>query len=635
MSIPKKIHYCWFGGNPLPPLALKCIESWKKYLPDYEIKEWNESNFDVHCCKYVEEAYQERKWAFVSDYARFHALYNEGGVYFDTDIECLTDFDEIIANDAFFGFGRRSLTLPVFGANEQHPVISMILDDYHKRSFYRNDGSLDQTTIEITAEKILKQHYGLVMNGQKQQLRDGIMIYPKEYFSSTDWQTGIITRNPKLKVIHYADGSWLSDEEKLALKMRRKAISVFGAKLGGFVGTVLYLIKRDGIKGIYSHGMSFLRRKTAKPFMKVSRKLFAKKNRIVCQNFAGKGYGDNPKYIVEALLKSGRSYDIVWLVSEQGRYSFPKGVRTVKTNTFAEMFALATASVWIDNNRKKSTIWKAPDQFYIQTWHGFYPLKKLEKDAQDQLTPAYVESAKHDAQMTDLMVSGCKPRTNLYRTAFWYEGEIIECGSPRNDVLFQKNSELPHTVRRFFGLKDDVKVVLYAPTFRDNHSTAAYNINYHGLCDVLEQRFGGNWVCLVRLHPAVSHLDGVVAYDERVINASVYDDIQELFVAADLLVSDYSDCIFEFALTGKPVFMYASDLDEYTRTRDFYYNIRDLYYPLAQTNEELREMICGFDSEEYRVKNERFLKEICSYEQGYASQTIAERIATICFQKGR
>ena len=626
MSIPKKIHYCWFGGNPLPTLMVKCINSWKKILPDYEIKEWNESNFDIHCCKYVENAYTEKKWAFVSDYARFYALYNEGGIYFDTDIECLTTFDDIIDCDAFFGFGRRSLTLPVFGAKKNHPLFAHIIEYYNTKSFYKEDGLLDTTTIEITAEKMLVKYYGLLMNGEYQLLPDGIRIYPKEYFSSTDWQTGIITKNPKLKVIHYADGSWISDDQKKAIAIKRKAISIFGEKLGTVVGTAVYLLEKEGIGSFFKHGHSYMLRTCTKPYMKVCRKLFAKKNRIVCENFAGKGYGDNPKYIAQELLRRNKGYDIVWLVAKKGIYDFPKGIREVKTNTFSELYALATASVWIDNNRKNLHIYKAEDQFYIQTWHGYYPLKKLEKDASGQLTPEYIEAAKHDAAITDLMSSGCKARTDVYRSAFWYKGKILECGTPRNDILFTNNKETTNRVRSNFNIPDNKRIVLYAPTFRDDHSTTAYNMDYHRLCEALHRKFGGEWICMVKLHPAISSQDGIVKYDNEVINASGYSDIQELFVVSDIVISDYSDCIFEATLAGKLVLLYASDLDEYIRTRDFYYDLRSLHYKIARSNLELEQIIKDFDVEEFEHSSKVFLDGIQSYERGCASATIVDRI---------
>ncbi|RGX78343.1 hypothetical protein DXA68_12330 [Bacteroides stercorirosoris] len=137
VMIPKIIHYCWFGGKPLPPKAKKYIESWKKFCPDYEIKEWNESNFDVHCCRYVEEAYNAKKWAFVSDYARFLALYNEGGIYFDTDIEVLKPFDNLLGCGAFFGFGWETLTLPVFGASKALIVIERFYTTMNKEHLFK------------------------------------------------------------------------------------------------------------------------------------------------------------------------------------------------------------------------------------------------------------------------------------------------------------------------------------------------------------------------------------------------------------------------------------------------------------------------------------------------------------------
>lgn len=246
--IPKKIHYCWFGGNPLPEEYIGYMESWRKFFPDYIIKKWNESNFDVHCCRYVEEAYNAKKWAFVSDYARFSALYQEGGIYFDTDIEVIKSFDDIIDCNAFFGFSSpNSLTLPVFGSDCKQNCFKDILDYYNSRSFVKEDGSFDTTTIEITAKKILVEKYNLQMDGQYQELTDGIKVYSKEYFYSTDWRTGIIEENPDLHIIHYAEASWLSDDDRANTIRRRKLIKKYGVKLGGLLS--------DGIAYYHLHGI--------------------------------------------------------------------------------------------------------------------------------------------------------------------------------------------------------------------------------------------------------------------------------------------------------------------------------------------------------------------------------------------
>ena len=182
--IPKKIHYCWFGGNSLPELATKCIDSWKKFCPDYEIIEWNESNFDINCCDYVREAYQAKKWAFVSDYARFKILYENGGLYFDTDVEMIKSLDDIISNGGFMG--RESdadvsvapgLGLAVSPGLE---LYREILDFYHKQHFINKDGNLNlNTVVDYTTEILLK--YGLKNTEEIQQIA-GINIYPKEYF---------------------------------------------------------------------------------------------------------------------------------------------------------------------------------------------------------------------------------------------------------------------------------------------------------------------------------------------------------------------------------------------------------------------------------------------------------------------
>ena len=187
--IPKVIHYCWFGGNPLPEDAKKCIASWKKYLPDYEIKEWNESNFDVNCCPYVKEAYEAKKYAFVSDYARFHVLYQEGGLYFDTDVEVIKNMDYIIAAGNFMGFEKslatkqqesgttpRNSVLGVapglgLGVNPGLALLGELLDFYEiKEHFAIEDG----TVVDYTTD-LLRKH-GLVEEHRLQKVAD-ITIY--------------------------------------------------------------------------------------------------------------------------------------------------------------------------------------------------------------------------------------------------------------------------------------------------------------------------------------------------------------------------------------------------------------------------------------------------------------------------
>ena len=622
--IPKIIHYCWFGGNPLPKTAIRYIETWKKYNPDYIIKEWNENNFDIHCCRYVEEAYNAKKWAFVSDYARFFALYKEGGIYLDTDIEVLKPFDDLLNCGAFWGFGWETLTLPVFGASKGLECYKKIIDYYNTRLFVKLNGEYDLAPIETVALKILQADYALKLNGEKQTLKEDIIIYPKEYFCSTKWATGEIVRYQELYVIHYAEGSWLSEGQKSITRIKRVCQKIFGRKIGDVIGTAIGLIRTQGFISLFGHGRNFIIRQIGGQIMQIISNIYINNEKIIFDNFLGRGYGDNPKYIAKELLSRNLGLDIVWIVKESNN-SFPKGIRTVNRGSFREIFELASAGIWVDNVRKEEFVYKNPKQFYIQTWHGFYPLKKMEKDAIKTLSEDYIRSAIHDASITNLMVSGCKARTEIYRKAFWYDGEILECGLPRNDIFFTTNT-YRNKIKIFFKLQDNVRIVLYAPTFRDNGSTEAYNIDMNGVIHSMEKRYGGKWVFLVRLHPIISEKCNFINYNDEIVNACSYDDIQELFAASDFLITDYSDCMFEFSISKKPVLLYAPDLEEYTKYRSFYYDIRKLPYSIATDNELLKDQILQFDDFMYQNRIEKFFNTIGMFETGQASNIVVNYI---------
>lgn len=217
--IPKVVHYCWFGGNQLPDDAKKCIESWRKFFPEYEIKEWNERNFDVNCCDYVKEAYAAKKWAFVSDYARFWILYHEGGLYFDTDVEVIKDMSDIIAQGAFMGCETDDKCNPGLGlgANPGLGIYKEILDYYEKIHFLI-EGNTTETVVTHTS-KILKSH-GWVGNGEIEQI-EGVTIYPPEYFCPMDYKTGKLDITPNTRSIHWYTASWQSSYSKAKTKLQQ------------------------------------------------------------------------------------------------------------------------------------------------------------------------------------------------------------------------------------------------------------------------------------------------------------------------------------------------------------------------------------------------------------------------------
>lgn len=217
--IPKIIHYCWFGRGPLPELAQKCIASWKKYLPDYEIKEWNEDNFDVNIIPYTTEAYKAKKYAFVSDYARFWILYQYGGIYFDTDVEVIRPIDDIISKGNFMGFetdpkphskadvSEASVNPGLgMGVAPGLGIIKKMLDFYEGRHFEFIPGGIGQLTIvHITTEVLLKA--GLKLQQGIQQV-DDMWIYPAEYFCPINLKTGRIHVRPNTRTIHHYAGTW-------------------------------------------------------------------------------------------------------------------------------------------------------------------------------------------------------------------------------------------------------------------------------------------------------------------------------------------------------------------------------------------------------------------------------------------
>lgn len=219
--IPKKIHYCWFGGNPLPEKDKKCIESWKRLCPDYEIIRWDESNYDISKNLYMKEAYIAKKWGFVPDYARLDIIYNEGGIYLDTDVELVKNLDELLANDAFMGFEDGEHVSPglCIAAVPHHPTIGKLMKIYTGRQFVKTDGTLDLTPSPImNTDMLIKM--GLQQNNQKQVVA-GVTIFPKDYFCPKDYKTGKLQVTKNTYGIHWFNASWQSPHRKRMLKVRR------------------------------------------------------------------------------------------------------------------------------------------------------------------------------------------------------------------------------------------------------------------------------------------------------------------------------------------------------------------------------------------------------------------------------
>jgi len=248
--IPKIIHYCWFGDNPLPQLSVKCIESWRQYCPDYEIKEWNESNFDIYLNQYTKQAYEERKWAFVSDVARLHIVYNNGGIYLDTDVELLKSLDLLLNQDMYIGFESDEYinTGLGFGAVKKFHLVKKMLDIYNNQVFVNTDGTYNKTTCPINNTEVINQ-YGFVINNTKQS-KNGITVYPSTYFNPTDTYNQVIKIRKQTFSIHHCNASWEDPDIININKKRLPYINFFGKHLGPKIFAVIQIYKKDGIKSV-------------------------------------------------------------------------------------------------------------------------------------------------------------------------------------------------------------------------------------------------------------------------------------------------------------------------------------------------------------------------------------------------
>lgn len=350
------------------------------------------------------------------------------------------------------------------------------------------------------------------------------------------------------------------------------------------------------------------------------------KNKIVVCSYFGRGFSDNPKAIVNELIKRQCGYKIVWLVKKgENLEDFPRDVTIKRYDSLQYIYQLATAKMWIDNSRKYF-VYKKKKQVYLQTWHGYGP-KKFEKDVADKLSPEYVKIAIRDSKHCDLLLSNCGNLTDLYKRAFWYNGPIMEEGFPRNDIFFSDYSDIAVKVKDSLGIPRDKKILLYAPTFRVDYSLSSYILNYQDCLAALCKKFGGDWVVLYRLHPNIFKLSRNLKFDStQSFNGSFYEDAQEILIASNACISDYSSLMFDFALLKRPGFLFTPDVKDYKKDRNFYIDISRLPFPQAYSNKEMIKNITGFNMEKYSSDISKFLVEHRYNETGHASQKVADWI---------
>ncbi len=354
-------------------------------------------------------------------------------------------------------------------------------------------------------------------------------------------------------------------------------------------------------------------------------------NKILFWSDLGKRYSCNPRYLSEYILCNyPDKFDVVWMldISADMPRELPQGVRAVRYFSREWLYEIATAKYIVCNHRIPPHFFfkKREGQVYIQTWHSSLRLKTIEKDAEGDLSEKYIKDAIADSKQIDYIISGCGFSSRIFAESFWYNGRILECGTPRIDYLLSMTHSREALCTRA-GLDSKYKYALYAPTFRKGDRLDAYDIDTKRLTNTLSQRFGGAWRVLYRLHPNLVGRIALGELSEECINMTAYQDMQELLALSDMLITDYSSSMFDMAYLGKPCVLYVSDLKEYVaRERALYFDILELPFVIAQSNEELEARLREFDSEEYSKQTEAFLKSIGSFEKGAACKAIMDEI---------
>lgn len=352
------------------------------------------------------------------------------------------------------------------------------------------------------------------------------------------------------------------------------------------------------------------------------------KNRIFFNAYAGRTYGCNPKAITEYLLNNYKNeFEIIWEVcGDEVASSMPSEIIKVYVNTLRYFYYYYTSKIIIYNMRSSQLLYKRKKQVYIQTWHGGLPLKKIEKDAEKNLEADYIKMAKADSKKMDYLLSAGKLYTQIKRNCFWFDGEIVETGLPRNDILFQMKENEIEKQKEAYGAEGK-KIALYAPTFRNNKSIKDYQLDDQRLCEELGKKFGGEWIVFYKLHPNMLKYESELKPSSFAKIVPIKQDIQELLCIADCVFTDFSSLMFDVMLLKKPCFLYLNDSQQYLeQERGLYFELDQLPFPAGETQEDVFRLINNFNYDHYREEVEKFIDRIGSVDDGNACERVYQLI---------
>lgn len=362
--------------------------------------------------------------------------------------------------------------------------------------------------------------------------------------------------------------------------------------------------------------------------------------RIVFNSSMGKSYAGNPRYIYEYLVEHGqdKKWDCIWFY-EKEPYDIPGGARQIRYGRLRYLYYMATAKGWVFDCRQPEWLIKRKGCFYIQTWHGT-PLKKLGLDMKDVYMQnetdidSYQQGFVKNVKTWDYLISQNPFSTETFRRAFAFEGDMLEFGYPRNDGLFQHNNEADLlALKQRMGLPADKKILLYAPTFRDDEFSADASYTFRPRLDFeqMQHELGDEYVLIVKYHYLIMDCLDWTPYQGFVVPFDQSRDIAELFLVADMLITDYSSVMFDYSLLKRPILFYAYDLDKYRNDlRGFYFHYEEeMPGPISMDTSQLIRDIHRYRSEDYRERYEAFSQKYNPWDDGNASGKVVELMESL------
>ena len=355
-----------------------------------------------------------------------------------------------------------------------------------------------------------------------------------------------------------------------------------------------------------------------------------KKNRVMLYVHDRKGFTCNPKYIVKKLKERyGNELEIIWatMYPETCEEVESLGIRVIKNNRPLQAWLYLRTRFFITNDAFPSWALHRPNQKWLNTWHGAMNYKNIGYDTLDPISSIAFRLYRISNRQPDFYLSGSKFFTTTANSFRFDEKIFFPTGLPRNDIFFTEQMPTREKILRFYNISPDIHLVMFAPTFRRGMKSDTFGMDFELVCNALSERFGGKWVMLFRNHNFVK---GKQKYDGA-IDVSAYHDMQELLCASDVLISDYSSCLYDFCMTKRPTFVYATDLENYIHNdRSFAYPFEKWPYPVAKSNDELINRIKGFDEQIFLQKVTMHLIDVGAYDNGTSSEKGATLVAKFC-----